>query len=111
MSTPQIMAPLAGPNLSPLPILTPDYANGQRMAVGASAAASTVISAHAVILAASGDCFFKVGVDPTASVGAGSMPIFAGQTLTIGITPGHKISVIRASIDGNLTIMPVAEVS
>lgn len=111
MSTPQIMAPLAGPNLFPLPILTPDYVNGQRLSVAASPVASTAISAHAVVLAASVDCFVKAGVDPIASVGAGSMPIFAGQTLTIGITPGHKISVIRASIDGNLTIMPVAEVS
>lgn len=85
------------------------YAAGQRITSVAAQTRSTAITASEVMLHASARCFFRVGdVTVVATVGAGSVPLEAGEKFHLRITSGEFISVIRDTADGNLTIMPVA---
>lgn len=63
-----------------------------------------------MLLHASVRGFFRVGdVSVTATVGAGSIPIEAGEKFHLRITSGQFVSFIRdGASDGSLTIMPVA---
>ncbi len=89
-----------------VPALYPDYANGQLVAYTGTAAQSTAITANMVILVSDTKCWFKVGANPTATAAAGSQPLPADTLLPIGIRSGDKISVIRDSTSGSLSIMP-----
>lgn len=83
-----------------------DWANGQRVAVGAVSAQSAALPAGEVLLCAKERCFITFGADPTASAAAGSIPLEAGEKLHIQ-HPGGKIAVIRDVTDGFLSILPV----
>ncbi|HAU28990.1 MAG TPA: hypothetical protein DCW68_02630 [Rhodospirillaceae bacterium] len=111
MSTPQIRAPLAGPSLSPLPVLAHDHDAGQRIAVGAASAQSAPVNAGVVFLKSTRDCFYRIGENPVAANAEGSFPLSAGETHIVMITPGHRVAAIRDSLDGYLFISPAAEVS
>ncbi|HAU29807.1 MAG TPA: hypothetical protein DCW68_06855 [Rhodospirillaceae bacterium] len=111
MPIPQIKAPLAGPNLSPLPVLAHNHAAGQRIAVGATSAQSAPVAAGVVFLKSTRDCFYKIGDNPVAENAAGSFPLSAGETHIVMITPGQMVAAVRDSLDGYLFISPAAEVA
>jgi len=73
----------------------------------AVAVRSTAIpNCERVCLHASARGYFKVGDSTvTATAGAGSMPLEAGEKFHIDIVPGEFISWIRDTLDGNLTII------
>lgn len=87
-----------------------DDANGQHVAYTAAAAQSTAITASEVTIVASTDCYVKFGSNPTATVGAGSMFLGAGVPWTRKITSGWKVSAIRSTADGTLSVMPCLRV-
>lgn len=93
-----------------VPAVFLDHANGQLVAFTGTAAQSSAITANMVVLHCSEKCWFKSGANPTATAGAGSQPLPADYILPVGIRPGDKISVIRDSTSGNLSIMPVVSV-
>lgn len=93
-----------------VPVIYPDWANGQAVAYTGTAAQSAAITANMVYLTSDTKCWIKAGTDPTATAGAASWPIDAGMTLPIGIRSGDKISVIRDSLSGTLVIMPAMNV-
>lgn len=87
------------------------YASGQRITTaGTGQVRSVAIDAAEVLLHASGRGFFRVGdAAVSAAVGAGSIPLEAGEKFHLRITSGQFISFIRdGSTDASLTIMPVA---
>lgn len=88
-----------------------DFAAGQRLTTaGAGQVRSGAVAATEVLLHAQVRGFFRVG-DGTvsASVGAGSIPLEAGEKFHLQITSGQFISWIRdGATDGSLTIVPVA---
>lgn len=87
------------------------FADGQRVAVGASSAMSAAIDATEVTLHATTDSLIRVGAadgaDVTASNAAGSLPLLAGEKFTLQVPQGAKIAVIRMTADGFLFILPV----
>lgn len=85
---------------------TYEWASGQKIAVGASSAQSSAISAAEVMLQADTDCFINVGSNPTAADSAGSFPLLAGEKFHLQITDGYKVAVIRKTADGSLYILP-----
>jgi len=91
-----------------VPVQAPewDYANGQKVAFTAIAAASAVINSPLVRLISTQDCFYTVGDNPTAANAAGSMPLPQMQNWAETITTGQKISVISNGVDGDLFIIP-----
>lgn len=87
------------------------YASGQRLTTSGSAAVrSTAITGTEILVHASVRGFFRVGdSNVTATVGAGSIPLEAGEKFHLQITSGQFVSFIRdGATDGSLTIMPVA---
>lgn len=96
-----------GTGASALPVLGFDWDNIQRIAVAATAAQSTAISSELICLKSTTACYIKIGDNPTATVGAGSFPLAVDESFFIRMTPGQKLSVIRASADGFISIMPV----
>lgn len=88
-----------------------DWVAGQRLTTaGAAAVRSTAIAAAEVLLHASARGFVAVG-DATvvASVGAGSIPMEAGEKFHLRLTSGQHVSFIRdGAADASLTVMPVA---
>lgn len=87
-----------------------DYANGQKVTVGAaSAQSSSISSSNEVMLHATTDCYVRVGSNPTAADSAGSFPMTAGEKFHIRITPGELIAVIQDSDAGALFILPVLD--
>lgn len=93
-----------------VPALYPDYANGQLVAYTGTAAQSAAITANLVMVTSDTTCWIKGGTNPTATAAAGSMRLPADTILPIGIRSGDKISVIRDTASGNLSIMPVISV-
>lgn len=85
-----------------------DDANGQLVAYTGTAGQSAAINANEVTVVASSDCYVKFGANPTATVGAGSMFLKAGEIFTRKITYGWKVSAVQASAGGNLCVMPVS---
>ncbi len=87
------------------------YASGQRITTsGTGQVRSTAVSATEILLHASVRGFFRVGNSSVAAtVGAGSIPLEAGEKFHLRITSGEFVSFIRdGGTDGSLTIMPVA---
>lgn len=85
-----------------------DYAAGQRVAYTGTAARSTAISGTGVLLVSSTRCFFRVGNSAVnATAGAGSIPLAADVPFHVALTTGQYVSVIRDTVDGNLTVVPV----
>lgn len=85
-----------------------DFAAAQRIAVGVASGQSAAVNADEVLLHATTACFFSVGSNPTASNGAGSIPLEAGEKMHLRIKAGSLIAVIRNSADGHLFIAPCA---
>jgi hypothetical protein len=85
-----------------------DWPDGQRIAVGAASAQSAAIDASEVMLRPSGRCFVKVGANPTAANAAGSIPLEAGESFHLQLSPGDKVAAIRDTADSFLYILPVA---
>ena len=85
------------------------FATGQRLTTsGAAAVLSAALpQCERVCLHASGSGFFRLGDSAvTATVGAGSMPLEAGEKFHIDVEVGEFISWIRnGSIDASLTII------
>jgi hypothetical protein len=88
-----------------------DFGAGQRLTTsGAAPVRSAAISATEVLLQASVRGFVRVGdAAVAATVGAGSIPLEAGEKFHLQLAPGAFVSFIRdGTSDGSLTIMPVA---
>ena len=85
------------------------FASGQRLTTsGASAVLSSALpQCERVCLHASGRGFFRLGDSTvTATVGAGSMPLEAGEKFHIDVDAGEFISWIRdGSTDASLSII------
>jgi hypothetical protein len=85
------------------------FASGQRITTaGAAAVRSAALpQCERVCLHASGRGFFRLGDNSvTATVGAGSMPLEAGEKFHIDVDAGEFISWIRnGSTDASLTII------
>lgn len=84
-----------------------NYGAIQRLNVAAVAADSAAIAATEVMVHASVKCYILPGATGTATASNG-IPIEAGEKFHFRITSGHKISVIRDTADGFITIVPVA---
>lgn len=84
-----------------------DYANGQRVVVGAASAQSTAITATEVLLHASTRCFVLSSADPTAVATGASIPLEAGEKFHLRIKSGDEIAVIQDTAGGFLHIIPV----
>jgi hypothetical protein len=80
----------------------------QNRSTGSSSAQSSAVGSTTTLvrLAATEDCYVKIGADPTAA--AGDPLVFGGSEVTVGITPGHKIAAIRRTTDGILNITELA---
>ena len=52
----------------------------------------------------SSNAWITFGASPTASAGAGSIFMAAGQAEYFRVTPGQKIAAIRDSADGNMSV-------
>lgn len=81
------------------------YGGGQQVAIGATSAASTGLTATEVLLHASSRCFVRVATAATAGAG---IPLEAGEKFHLRLTSGQQIHVIRDTADGFLNIVPVA---
>lgn len=81
------------------------YGAGQQVAIGATSAASTGLTATEVLLHASSRCFVRVATAATAGAG---IPLEAGEKFHLRLTSGQQIHVIRDTADGFLNIVPVA---
>lgn len=93
----------------PLPAITPDWANGERLAISSSNAQSAAVSSTVVLLRPTVDCFITVGASPTASTSLGtSFPLVANEMVTIPLTSGQKIGCITTAASGYLYILPAA---
>lgn len=77
-----------------------------RLAIATAAAQTAVIPANAVLLIASTDMYFTFGVNPTADAAAG-IYLPAKVPLAIAWNPLNKLSGIRATADGVLSILPI----
>jgi hypothetical protein len=84
-----------------------DWANSQKVVVGASDADSAAINAFEIMLISTTACFVTVGANPTAGDTAGSTYLPAGERLHMQITPSFKVSVVQVSAGGSLFITPV----
>lgn len=84
-----------------------NYASIERVSVAAVAADSGPITGTEVMVHASVKCYILPGSTGTATASNG-IPIEAGEKFHFRITSGNKISVIRDSADGFITIVPVA---
>ena len=93
-----------------LPVPKCDWANAQHLQFTETAGVSSAINAYGCYLVSTVDCWVTVGASPTATVGAGSMFLQAGDRFPIAITYGHKVSAIREIISGVglLSIIPFA---
>lgn len=98
------------PSGQSVPVLYPDWTNGQAVSYTGTAAQSAAITATVVMVTADTKCWIKAGTNPTATAGAGSFPIDVGVTLTLGIRSGDKISAIRDTVSGTLVILPILSV-
>jgi hypothetical protein len=88
-----------------------DWVAGQKIAIGAAATDSTAIDSIEVMLRPSVRCFITVAAtaaEATAADAAGSIPLEAGESFHIQIPQGWFLSVIRATSDGWLYLLPVA---
>lgn len=87
------------------------FADGLRVAVGSGSAMTAAIDASEVMLHATTDMFVRVGTadgaDVTASNGAGSFPLLAGEKFHLQVPQGAKIAAIPSSAAGHLFVVPV----
>lgn len=84
-----------------------DYANGQRVTVsGTSAATASSITATEVLLHASTKCYVRSASTPTAV--NTDIPLEAGEKFHMRITSGHKVAAIQDAAGGVLSVIPVA---
>ncbi|MHC4180714.1 MAG: hypothetical protein ACYSWU_24710 [Planctomycetota bacterium] len=92
------------------PALEFDWSNGQVLSYTDSAVSSAAISAPAVALSATTDCYITVDAGSPSSVGAvaGSFLLPGNTVLNLAINDGEIISAVRETADGVLTIMPAA---
>lgn len=84
------------------------YGTTERIAIGDETGQSSAIAATEVMIHASVRCFVKTGADPAAVSNGDSIPIEAGEKFHMRITSGHKVAVIRDTVDGYLHVTPVA---
>lgn len=85
-----------------------NYAAGQRLSYTAAAARSTAVTGTGVLLISSTRCFFRIGNSAVnATAGAGSIPLAADVPFHVALASGEFVSVIRDTVDGNLTVVPV----
>lgn len=91
-----------------LPVPRCDWAAAQLLSFSTTAGVSAAITSVGCHLVSTEDCWVTVGASPTATVGAGSMFLKAGDRFAIAITSGHKVSAIRETVSGValLSIIP-----
>jgi len=85
-----------------------DWSIAQKVAFAGASAPSAAIDAVEVMLRPSARCFVAVGANPTAADAAGSIPLEAGESFHLQMTPGDKVAVIQSTGAGALYILPVA---
>jgi hypothetical protein len=83
-----------------------DYANGQAVAFTGTSAQSSAVNSNSAIITANSDCYFTIGSNPTATTGAGSDFLPAGQKWGVTLLSGQKIAVIQSTAAGTLSIIP-----
>src|SRR5260221_296582 len=86
-----------------------DLTNGQVVPYTTSAQ-SAVINSSAAIITATTDCWYTLGSNPTATIGAGSDFLPAGVKWGITLISGQKLAVIQNTVGGNLAIIPTKAV-
>ena len=82
------------------------------VAIGATSAQSAAFGAHTheirvalALVALSTGCWIKIGDDPTASVGDGSIYLPPGEPEYFHVSPGQKVAVIQdGASTGNLSV-------
>lgn len=83
-----------------------DWTNGIKLTAGATQVVSTAISSNCILLVCSNNCFIKVAAAPVAADAADSFRLHADTILAIGFVEGEKVSVIQATGEGSLYILP-----
>ena len=86
-----------------------DYANGQKVAVGASSVQSSAVNSDEILVHSDVACFINVGSNPTAADSAGNLPLAAGEKFHLRVEPGQLVAVIMSSSSGSLYILPVMD--
>lgn len=73
------------------------------IAAGNAAAAVSAATVNAVVLSATTACYVTIGVAAVATASNG-IALGIGQTLVLPIRKGERVSAIRQTADGNLTV-------
>ena len=73
------------------------------LSISGTAALSSALGAHEVLIQTTADCFFLVGATPVATVAGGHF-IPSGQAWAILVDPSHKLSAITSSATGSFYI-------
>lgn len=84
------------------------YSTVERVPVASTANQSAAITGTEVLLHASTRCYVLAGSGTPAPTATTGIPIEAGEKFHMRITSGHKIGVIRDSVDGFLHVVTVA---
>lgn len=87
----------------PFPAVQPDMSVGsaartETLAIGSESVAGELTAAtgeYMVELVAEADCWYTIGITPTAAIGSGRL-LLAGQERRHWIAPGQKVAVIDA---------------
>lgn len=80
------------------------YGAGQQVAVAATSAATTGLTATEVLVHSSVRCFIRVNAAATAAAG---IPLEIGEKFHLRLTSGQQVNVIRDTADGFLNVVPV----
>jgi hypothetical protein len=82
------------------------FAGSSYTAVGAASAQTAVIPAniHSVMLTSTTAAWVNYGVDPTATVGAGSFYLPANTPVYLTVVPGTRFATIQASAGGFISV-------
>lgn len=80
----------------------------QAVAIGATSAASTAVSAHEVTICATADCFMRQGIAPVALANGTDQFVPSGTLLRVEVTSGNKLAFITSGATGTVYITPDA---
>lgn len=101
-----MLATKMGSGRTGLSVIEMNYAGGQNLSVGAVTAQSAAITAEAVRIVATEDCYFSVGANPTAVITGASAFLPAGVVELVAIKSGWKLAAIQDTVAGVLNIIP-----
>lgn len=88
------------------PVEIPTLGTARTVAIGATSAQSAALTADAVRLVSTVDCFIAIGSDPTAANTSHFFPAYSAEIIDAGA--GNKIAAIQSASSGTLYISEVA---